>query len=107
MDESTQTEEVSSYTEIIKVPLDAARQRDVLLWYRLVSVATTPIVDGLLGPPQTPHTGFAGRLPSTIPESSTPKVREPQEIESAGPFALVGSTWPTMVYEASLIRMQL
>lgn len=90
MYEEVQTAEISSYSEVIEMPLDAAHQRGVLLLDRLVPMALAPGVDGLLGPSQAPHTGLACRLPSTIPDRSTPIVRESQEIEGARPRTSTG-----------------
>ena len=68
---------VSSNPEVVEVSLKSPRQRSVLLWNRQVTMATTPVGDGLLGPSQAPHAGLAGRLPTSIPTGPSLVVREP------------------------------
>jgi hypothetical protein len=50
VDEQQQTSQVATDAEVVEVALDAPRERGVLHLDREVSVATTPLGDGLNGP---------------------------------------------------------
>jgi hypothetical protein len=63
--------------------------RGVLRLDRLVPMATTPVVEGLLGPSEARPPGRAVPPPSTLP-GPRPRAREAQKVEG-------GRTCPTLL----------
>ena len=98
LDNEQQTSKVSAHTKVVKVPLNTPRERRVLIFHRMVAMATTPLVDRLDRPSQT-RTACLAEHPPTSLAGPRPVEREPEEV--GGPNMsfdvgeLVGNSDPT------------
>jgi hypothetical protein len=75
-DESQQTLKVAIHAEVVEVTSQTSTERGVLCLNRLMPMASTPIVDGLLGPSQARPPSLAPHPPVTFTGTS-PIEREP------------------------------
>ena len=80
LDEQQQAAEVAAAAEVVEVASQASRERSVLCLDRMVSMATTPIVDGLNRPSQARTPSLTTPSPTMLPGTG-PIEREPKEIE--------------------------
>src|SRR5439155_2899485 len=79
-DESQQTPKIATHAEVVEVASQASTERGVLCLNRLMPMASTPIVDGLLGPSQARPPSLAPHPPVTC--AGTPPIeREPQKVK--------------------------
>src|SRR5262245_19635381 len=93
-DEPQQTPKVAADTEVVEVAAQTSSERGVLGLNRLVSVASTPVVEGLLGPSEARPPGLAPHPPTTL-SGTRPIAREPQKVEGGQTFAVVLLLWWT------------
>src|SRR5215216_6833842 len=88
-DEPQQTPKVAADAEVVAVAAHALTERGVLCLERLVPMATTPVVEGLLGPSEARPPCLAAHPPSPLPRPR-PIAREAQKVEG-------GRTCPTLL----------
>ena len=93
-DESQQTPKVAVDAEVVEVASQTSTERGVLRLNRLVPMASTPVVEGLLGPSQARPPSLAPHPPATF--AGTPPIeREPQKVEGGRTFAALLRLWRT------------
>src|SRR5439155_22392769 len=71
-DEPQQTPKVAADTEVVEVASQTSTERGVLCFNRLMPMASTPVVDGLLGPSQARPPSLAPHPPVTC--AGTPPI---------------------------------
>src|SRR5215468_4390993 len=79
-DETQQTRKVAADAEVIEVASQTSTERGVLGLNRLMPMASTPVVDGLLGPSQARPPSLAPHPPMTL-SGTYPIKREPQKVK--------------------------
>ena len=94
LDETQQTRKVAADAEVIEVASQTSTERGVLGLNRLVPVASTPVVEGLLGPSEARPPGLAPHPPTTL-AGTRPIEREPQKVEGGQTFTAVLLLWWT------------
>src|SRR5207244_7204384 len=85
-DETQQTRKVAADAEVIAVASQTSTERGVLGLNRLMPMASTPVVDGLLGPSQARPPSLAPHPPVTF-TGTCPIKREPQKVKGGRTFA--------------------
>src|SRR5215471_10477072 len=75
-EESQETPNVATHAEVVEVTSQTSTERGVLCLNRLMSMASTPVVDGLLGPSQARPPSLAPHPPVTF-TGTCPIEREP------------------------------
>ena len=103
-DDELQTTKVAADAEVVEVPLKAPTQSEVLSPDRLMSMASTPVVDGLYRPSQA-RTASLARHPPATTTSSLPVESDPDEVESGRTFAAARRGLPEG-QQPRLVRMQ-
>src|SRR5512138_350706 len=106
-DEPDHAGEVAIDAEVVDVPAYAPAERGMLLLDRLVSVAPTEVVDGLLGPLEPCLPGSEVLPPVSFP-ASLPQQCEAQKVAGPRTFAPIRPPWRSGEgHEPGLLRVQL
>src|SRR5262247_2012594 len=93
-DESQQTLKVAIHAEVVAVASQTSTERRVLCLNRLMPMASTPIVEGLLGPSQARPPRLAPHPPVTVP-GTRPIQREPQKVKGGRTLTALWRRWRT------------
>src|SRR4029434_26138 len=91
-DEPQQTPKVATHAEVVEVASQTSTERGVLCLNRLMPMASTPVVDGLLGPSQARPPRLAPHPPVTC-TGTDPIKREPQKVKGGWTFATLLRLW--------------
>src|SRR5215471_8841346 len=93
-DEPQQPPKVAADPAGVEVAAQTASERGVLCLKRLVPVASTPVVEGLLGPSEARPPGLAPHPPTTL-SGTRPRERAPQKVAGGQTFPAVLLLWGT------------
>src|SRR5262249_17213172 len=85
-DESQETPKVTTHAEVVEVASQTSTERGVLCLNRLMPMASTPVVEGLLGPSQARPPSLAPHPPVTF-TGTCPIKRAPQKVKGGWTFA--------------------
>src|SRR2546422_1828958 len=105
-DESQETLKVAADAEVVEVASQTSTERGVLCLNRLMPMASTPVVDGLLGPSQARPPSLASHPPVTC--AGTPPIkRKPQKVKGGRTLTALLHRWRTPKGQQPwLIRVQ-